>query len=222
MAAGAGERFGEDRPKQYLSLLGRPMLVWSVGRFAAHPAVTSITVVVAPGEEDRAGQILSEHNPDKVGRIVAGGDTRQQSVSLGLRSLDAGSKRVLVHDAARPCMSDDLLNRLIDALDECDAVIPALPAVDTLIHEQDGVLDAIIDRVHVCGVQTPQGFTTGLLLKAHERAASRGFTSSDDGSLVYALEEPVRVVHGERTNIKITVAEDFPIAEAILEAQRKK
>ncbi|MFQ5511535.1 MAG: 2-C-methyl-D-erythritol 4-phosphate cytidylyltransferase [Candidatus Krumholzibacteriia bacterium] len=220
MAAGGGTRLGADEPKPYRSLLGRPMIVWPLERLAHHPDVASVTVVVAPGEEGRARQLLAEYSIDKVGRIVAGGDTRQRSVSLGLRSLGEGSERVLVHDAARPCVSADLVNAVVRALDECSAVIPAVPAVDTMIHAQDGVLGAVVDRVHVCGVQTPQAFATELLIRAHDRAEESGFRSSDDASLVYALGEQVRVVPGERTNIKVTFAEDLGVAEAILKSQR--
>ena len=197
-------------------------MVWPVERFASHRAVASITIVVAAGEEDRVGRMMAGAGLTRVGRIVTGGSTRQQSVALGLQTLGDSSEKVLVHDAARPCLSDDLINRILGALQESSAVVPAVPSVDTLIHEHDGTVNAIVDRVWVRGVQTPQGFDTGLLVRAHRQAASRGFESSDDASLVYALQETVRVVPGERTNIKVTLPEDLQIAEAILRSRHGK
>jgi 2-C-methyl-D-erythritol 4-phosphate cytidylyltransferase len=155
---------------------------------------------------------------DKVDGVVAGGKTRQDSVRHGLEALPSSSETVLVHDAARPCLSSALLQRILDALGGSDAVVPALPAVDTLIREQSNHLDAVVDRVGISGVQTPQGFRTELLRRAHANAEAGGIKSSDDGSLVFALGEPVATVPGERTNIKITFEEDLAIAEAILGA----
>lgn len=221
VAAGDGARFGTDGPKQYQPLLGRPMMVWPAERFAAHAGITSITMVVAAGEEDRVGRMMADAGLTRVGRIVVGGSTRQQSVALGLQALGDSSDKVLVHDAARPCLSDDLISRILSALQECGAVVPAVPSVDTLIREHDGTVDAIVDRLRVRGVQTPQGFDTGLLIRAHRQAAARGFESSDDASLVCAIQETVRVVPGERTNIKVTLPEDLQIAEAILRSRRQ-
>jgi len=97
-----------------------------------------------------------------------------------------------------------------------DAVIPVTPAVDTLVREDGGMLDALLDRVHISAVQTPQAFRTDLIVRAHREAEAKGFSSSDEGSLVFALGETVRTIPGERTNIKITFEDDVPIAEAIL------
>ena len=196
-------------------------MVWPAERFATHAAIASITLVVAAGEEDRVRRMMADAGLTRIGRIVAGGPTRQRSVALGLQALGDSSDKVLVHDAARPCLSHDLISRVLSALQESVAVVPAVPTVDTLIHEHDKTVDAIVDRVRVRGVQTPQGFDTGLLIRAHQRAASRGFESSDDASLVYALRETVRVVPGERSNIKVTLPEDLQIAEAILRSRQE-
>jgi 2-C-methyl-D-erythritol 4-phosphate cytidylyltransferase len=123
---------------------------------------------------------------------------------------------VLIHDAARPCLSDALRDRLIDALAAHDAVVPAVPVTDTLIRDLDAGVDAILDRVHIAGVQTPQAFRLELIRRAHAAARDRGFKSSDDGSLVLALGEKVATVPGERTNLKVTFRDDLMIAEAIL------
>jgi 2-C-methyl-D-erythritol 4-phosphate cytidylyltransferase len=221
MAAGAGKRFEGAEPKKFHSLRGRPALAWAIERFGIHRSVDSISVVVAPGEEDRVRALVVSEQLAKVGQIIHGGATRQESVWMGLESLDPSCDTVLVHDAARPCLTASLVDRTLDALASCDAVVPVWPVVDTLVREEDGRVDAILDRAHIYGVQTPQGFRTGLLVKAHCRAQSDGFVSSDDGSLVFALGEPVMTIPGESTNIKITYIEDAMIAGAILERQRR-
>jgi 2-C-methyl-D-erythritol 4-phosphate cytidylyltransferase len=215
MAAGGGERLGGE-PKQFLRLRNRPVIVWAIETFSKHPGVSAVTVVANPGSEDRVGELLKQHRLDKIDGIVAGGKTRQDSVRHGLEALPSSSETVLVHDAARPCLSNALLQRIFDALVGSDAVVPALPAVDTLIREESSRLDAVVDRAGISGVQTPQGFRTELLRRAHANAEARGIRSSDDGSLVFALGEPVATIPGERTNIKVTFEEDLAIAEAIL------
>jgi 2-C-methyl-D-erythritol 4-phosphate cytidylyltransferase len=215
MAAGSGERFGGG-PKQFLSLCGKPVIVWAVASFCDHPNVGGITVVAEPGRLDEVGRMLEHHRLQKIDAIVAGGRTRQESVRLGLEALHSSSDTVLVHDAARPCLSGVMLQRILDALVLSNAVVPTLSAVDTLIREKSGRVDAVVDRTVVFRVQTPQGFRTGLLRRAHANAVAKGIVSSDDGSLVFALGEPVVTVPGESTNIKITFEEDMAIAEAIL------
>jgi len=219
MAAGSSERFGGE-PKQFLKLHGKPVIVWAVERFALHPGIDGITVVAAPGSEKEIGSMLEEYSLPKIDNVVAGGDTRQISVSNGLATLDSFSDSVLVHDAARPCLSNNLLQRMLEALTTADAVVPSLPIVDTLIRERSGQVDAIVDRTGVAGVQTPQGFRTDLLRRAHGEAVTKGITSSDDGSLVLALGETVATIPGERTNIKITFEDDVTVADAILGFQR--
>jgi 2-C-methyl-D-erythritol 4-phosphate cytidylyltransferase len=123
---------------------------------------------------------------------------------------------VLIHDAARPCLSAALRDRVLDALGSYDAVVPAVPVTDTLIRDVEARVDAMLDRVHISGVQTPQAFRADLIVRAHRIARERGLHSSDDGSLVLALAEQVATVAGERTNIKVTYREDLAIAEAIL------
>lgn len=216
MAAGRGERFGGEKHKQLATLCGRSVLSWSIDRFRSHPAVSETILVVPPGLEGTFAQALAAEGNEFAGKIVAGGDTRQESSWLGLQQVSKENTHVLVHDAARPCLSGELLARIIDALTGNNAVIPTVPVVDTLVRDRENAVDAIIDRVFVSGVQTPQGFEIELLLSAHRRARARGFLSNDDGSLVLALGERVATVAGDRTNIKLTYPEDMVVAEAIL------
>lgn len=209
VAAGSGDRLPGNTPKQLRLIAGRPMVAWSVERMAS-AGISSIVVVATPGHEDETRAAVGGAT------VVAGGDTRQVSVWNGLGALPAGASHVLVHDAARPCVSRELIDRVVAALSNCAAVVPSVPVVDTLVREANGRVEAIVDRNHVAGVQTPQGFSVALLRRAHEAARRREFVSSDDGSLVLAIGEPVATVPGERNNIKVTFTEDLRVAEAIL------
>lgn len=220
VAAGTGTRFSSGELKQYAAIAGRPMLAWSLGAFAGHAGIDAMTVVVRRGDESRVEAIIRDHRIAKVTAIVAGGATRQRSVALGIGALGEECDRVLVHDAARPCVTRDLIARTLTALDEAVAVVPVLPAVDTTVRANaDGQISEFLDRTRIMGVQTPQGFDTAVLRRAHNDAAESGRVSSDDGSLVFAIGESVQTIPGERTNIKLTFEDDIPIAEAILSAQ---
>ncbi|NIM19245.1 MAG: 2-C-methyl-D-erythritol 4-phosphate cytidylyltransferase [Candidatus Latescibacteria bacterium] len=216
MAAGTGGRFGPGEPKQFRKLNGCPTLGWAVRIFSDIEKVESVSIVIAPGLEQAAAGLVEDHGLKKVRNIVPGGKTRQESVRLGLEELADTVEYVLVHDAARPCVSRDLIERVCKALESCNAVVPVMPAVDTLVREVDNAVDAILDRNRIAAVQTPQGFRAELLLRAHKRAVSQGLLSSDDGSLVLAMGELVGTIPGEARNIKITYPEDMKVAEAIL------
>jgi 2-C-methyl-D-erythritol 4-phosphate cytidylyltransferase len=219
MAGGSGERFAAehgDAPKQLTPLCGRAMLAWSADALSLSDRIAVLVVVVPAELGDGLRDILAPRTAEKTHNFVAGGVTRQESVFNGLRALPEDVTHVLIHDAARPCASPALVDRVLAALGTHDAVVPAVAATDTLIRDYQGRVDAVVDRVHVAGVQTPQGFRHELILRAHKEAKARGFHSSDDGSLVLALGEPVHTVPGERTNIKVTFREDVAIAEAIL------
>ncbi len=216
MAGGSGERFGAGPPKQLAPLAGRPLLAWSVSVLSRSARIGAIVVVGPAEQETELRAAIPADAAARVRAFAAGGATRQESVFNGLRAMPDGTTHVLIHDAARPCLSQALRDRVLDALAGHDAVIPAVPATDTLVHVRDAHVDAIIDRVNVAGVQTPQGFRLDLIMKAHRAAKARGFASSDDGSLVLALGEPVFTVEGERMNIKVTFRDDLATAQAIL------
>jgi 2-C-methyl-D-erythritol 4-phosphate cytidylyltransferase len=161
--------------------------------------------------------VLTADADAKLHAFAPGGATRQQSVSSGLGAVPDGTTHVLIHDAARPCVSEALCERVIDALMVSSAVIPVVPATDTLVQVRDSRVQLMVDRTAIAGVQTPQGFRLDLIVEAHRAAKARGLESSDDGSLVLALGEPVVTVAGERSNLKVTYKEDIAIAEAILQ-----
>ncbi len=222
VAAGLGERFGDGTLKQLTPLAGMPMVAWSIKRIGDRRNVAGIALVVPPGCEDEMRAGIGKHGGSDVDMWVEGGETRQGSVCNGIDALPPEATHVIVHDAARPCLTDNLLQHILDALQTHNAVVPAIPATDTLVREVDGRVERVVDRTHVVGVQTPQAFDLELLRRAHENAQAKGLMLSDDGSLVLALDEEVVTVRGERTNIKVTYPEDLMIAEVILREQVRK
>lgn len=219
VAAGTGDRLGRGEPKAFVSVGGRPMLAWSLGAIGGRETLGRVVVAGPPAFSERTVELVERYGPAGGARVVAGGETRQRSVSLGLEALEDESEYVLVHDAARPCLRRTLVDRLVEALSAHDAVVPAVPVADTLVREVGGTVDAVLDRVRIAGAQTPQAFRTDLLVRAHRRAESRGFESSDDASLVFALGEPVHVVAGDPDNFKVTFPGDLEMAEAVLRAR---
>jgi 2-C-methyl-D-erythritol 4-phosphate cytidylyltransferase len=220
-AGGAGRRMG-DRPKAELLLLGRPMLELVVEPFLNNPDV--VEIVIALPEMLLDSTAISPR--DRRIKRVVGGEQRQDSVRAGLRVLRSDADVVLVHDAARPLVTAELIARVIGAV-EGDGIgaVAALPASDT-IHEavagrdaQTGLRNPIrrtLDRRFLWQAQTPQGFPRLLLEQAHEKAAAEGFIATDEAALLMHYGGAVTVVTGDRSNIKITVPEDIVIAEAIL------
>jgi 2-C-methyl-D-erythritol 4-phosphate cytidylyltransferase len=220
MAAGRGERFEGTAPKQLALVYGRPMVAWSIERFADCPEIGEIVLVIPPDQAESWRAAMAEPAGRHVSNLVGGGERRQESVRLGLEALPPQATHVLIHDAARPCLTKELIDRVVQALGENDAVVPVVPAVDTLVVDTNGAVDAVVDRAHIAGVQTPQAFERQLILGAHRKAHADGLESSDDGSLVLAMGAEVKTIPGERMNVKVTYPEDIAIAESIL-AMRK-
>jgi len=223
-AAGAGTRMAGGPPKQYLSLAGKPML-WHAARALCVPAVETVFVVLAPGDERFAAFDWSALS-GRIEPLYCGGATRRDSVYNGLvaamAAVDADDW-ILVHDAARPCLPRADLERLIE---ECkgDAIggILALPAADTVkraAKDEAGALRvaATEDRSQLWLAQTPQMFRAALLAQALKDARSE---LTDEASAVEAMGLRPRLVTGSRENLKVTFAEDLGIAEAIIAGRK--
>ncbi|HON38213.1 MAG TPA: 2-C-methyl-D-erythritol 4-phosphate cytidylyltransferase [Desulfomonilia bacterium] len=212
VAGGSGTRFG--RKKQFLDLCGVPLIRRTVDVFASHEAVDTIIVAVPPEDIDLTRQIL-EGAASPV-RVVQGGRTRQESVYNGLLNI-AGAGTVLVHDAVRPLVTGDLISRVLEGLGEGDACIPVLAVSNTLKEVREGVVVRTVPRSDLYEVQTPQAFPVLKILKAHTLARQRGILdATDDSAVIEQAGGVVRVVEGDPFNIKITVAKDLEIAEAML------
>lgn len=213
-AAGTGARFGSATPKQYLPLLGRPVIRHAAEALLADGAVTLIQPVVAEGEEARVAALL-EGLPALP--PVAGGATRQASVRAGLEALaarDPAPAIVLVHDAARPVVPAGTIPRLLAALGAAPGAIPAQPVADTLKRAGSGGLIAeTVPRAGLHRAQTPQAFRFAPLLAAHRAATAE---ATDDAQLLELAGEAVALVEGSETNVKITFPEDLARVEAAL------
>ncbi|MCG0314763.1 MAG: 2-C-methyl-D-erythritol 4-phosphate cytidylyltransferase [Calditerricola sp.] len=216
VAAGAGRRMQCAENKVFLRIGGTPVLLHSLRVFAAHPAVAHIVVVARAGEEERVRTLAQDLLPAKPLAVVTGGAERQDSVYAGLRALE-GCDVVLVHDAARPFVRPQHVDRLLAAVEETGAACLGVPVKDTVKRvDADGTIAATPPRSSLWLAQTPQAFWRTLLLEAHEAARADGVAATDDAALVERLGHPVRMVMGDYDNLKITTPEDVVVAEALL------
>ena len=151
--------------------------------------------------------------------VVGGGDSRQQSVRNGLQHVT--SEYVVVHDAARPFVTAEMVDRTLSSLADAEGAIVATPLDETLKRVDGDVVDETLTRAHLWRVQTPQSFRTSILLDAHDKASAEGFEVTDDASLVERYGGRVVVVHSTRANMKLTYPEDFVIAEAMLKSREQ-
>lgn len=214
VGAGSGTRLGLGS-KALVELRGRTLLARVVEVFLAVPEVEEIVVVAPASALERASAEVLRLEPLKPVAVCAGGETRQQSVRAGLARLE-GCSHVLVHDAARPLVSRDLVSRVLRAALESGAAIPGLAPPDALKRVEQGRLVESLDRSGVVLAQTPQGFAYQLLLRAHFEAADAGLVGDDDAQLVTATGHPVVVVPGEAVNLKLTTAADLRLLEALV------
>ncbi len=214
-SAGRGTRMG-SRKKNYLDILGRPVLAHTLAAFEACPLVTAIVIAAAPQDVGMCrDEVVERYGFKKVLAVVAGGAQRQDSVANALELSD-GFALTLVHDGARPLVTVDVIEAVIKAASESGAAIPAVPVKDTIKEASDGLVGRTVDRSALVAVQTPQAFRTELLLRAFSAARRDGFYGTDESSLVERLSEPVSIVAGAYENIKITTQEDLAWAEWIL------
>ncbi len=211
VAAGEGKRFGSA--KQFALLRGKPVLDWSLETFNDHPGVDEIILVVPDVWSKKSYPARYR----KIAAVVKGGQRRQDSVSLGFRTIDprrAGI--VLVHDGARPLAGRNLIKRVIEQTRKKGAVVPGLVLDETIKEAASGEVLETLDRTRLFRVQTPQGFFYPLLARALEKASADHFYGTDEAALVERLGERVFIIDGDPRNIKITVPLDLKMAEALL------
>ncbi|HET7412058.1 MAG TPA: bifunctional 2-C-methyl-D-erythritol 4-phosphate cytidylyltransferase/2-C-methyl-D-erythritol 2,4-cyclodiphosphate synthase [Pararhizobium sp.] len=224
VAAGRGERAGAsaEGPKQYRSIGGRPVLVYTLQMFLQHPLVAQIVVVIHPDDERFYETAIAQLADAKALLKVHGGATRQASVLHGLRALDdADVTHVLIHDAVRPFVSAEMIARIDEAFAAgAEAVLPALPITDTLKRAAMGEsVEATVPRAGLFAAQTPQAFTRQSILAAHQEAAISGQKEfTDDASIAEATGTLVRLIPGEADNVKLTTAHDIEMADRRLTA----
>ncbi len=211
VAAGRGSRAGEGAPKQYRMLAGQPVLSRSLAALASHPGISHVVAAIHPDD----GEAFAEAAQGLGALPVHGGATRQDSVRRGLEALaDFAPDLVLIHDAARPLLPHDVIDRLLDALAENDGAVPALPVVDSL-RTGETHADGEVDRSRLKRVQTPQAFRYAAIRAAHAKAAP---DATDDVTVALAAGLSVAFVEGNERLAKLTYPTDFARAEALLGA----
>jgi 2-C-methyl-D-erythritol 4-phosphate cytidylyltransferase/2-C-methyl-D-erythritol 2,4-cyclodiphosphate synthase len=229
-AAGRAARFNSDPSsgpssgssaavgnKVFAELAGKPLLRWTADAFAAHKSIDGIVVVAGANEVARCREVLS--GLDKLLAIVPGGETRQESVAIGLFTLGgAADDLVLVHDGARPLVSSEVITRCLLGAAEQGNAVAALPVADTLKAVDSSLrVQRTVDREGLWAVQTPQAFRVATLYDAYSAARDSGWTGTDEASLVEKFsDESVHLVPGDPRNFKVTRPEDLQLAEALL------
>jgi 2-C-methyl-D-erythritol 4-phosphate cytidylyltransferase len=207
VAAGRGERLGLDRPKAFANLGDEPLLAEPLRRLEACPWVDAVILVAPPGWEEPAILVAEEEGCGKVHACVAGGDTRSDSVRAGLAEVPQDALVVLVHDAARPLLSDEVVERVLAPLSEgWDGAVPGLPVGDTLKRVgSDGAVEETVARDTLWAVQTPQAFAADVL----RRVQADGGDATDCAGLVEAAGGRIKVVEGDPRLLKVTSEADL-------------
>lgn len=219
-AAGSGSRFGAEKPKQYLDLLGRPLIFHTLAALTAHPAIDRVWVVLAPDDPFWPDYDWSILGP-KLETVRCGGATRADSVTNALRAAAmsaADDDWVLVHDAARPCISQAMLDGLFDELaDDPVGGILAVPVADTLKRaDAEQRVAATESRDGLWQAQTPQMFRYGSLVEALEKCRD----VTDEAGAIESLGLQPRLVRGDSTNLKVTFPADLALAAMILRGRK--
>lgn len=223
LAAGSGRRFDDSRSKQFMEIGGESVLIRSVRVFQQSELFQEIVVVTRAADTDGVRKILHDAGMTKVTRVIAGGDTRQESAKRGFDAVNPVCTYVAIHDAARCLLTDDMLEAVMESAFVTGAAACAQRAVDTLKRTNgSGDITETIDRENCWQVQTPQVFLADMYRAASYLAEKDHVLATDDCALCERLGFSVRLVDCGRTNMKITYPEDVVIAEAILAARERK
>jgi 2-C-methyl-D-erythritol 4-phosphate cytidylyltransferase len=219
VAAGRGERLGSPYPKAFAKLGGRPLLAESLERLDESDWIEGIVVVVPPEWEDPTVLLAEEVGAGKVTLAVPGGETRSDSVRAGLAEVPEDAAVVLVHDAARPLLPPEVIERVVLGLEEgWDGAVPGLPVPDTLKRAEGEAVAETIDRSGLVAVQTPQAFVATVL----RAALARGGDGTDCAGFVERAGGRVRIVAGDARLVKVTSDADLAFAELLLAAEGRE
>ncbi len=214
---------GSRTSKNYLDLLGKPILAHTLAVFEGCRLIDEVVVVVTPGDEQYCRKVIIEgYGIKKVARVLGGGEERQGSVRKGLPDGEDGVGTIVVHDGARPLVTAGIIERTVEAARVSGAAVAAVRVKDTIKKGVDGLVSSTVARDGLFAVQTPQAFRADILLNAFKKAEEDGFIGTDESSLVERLDAGVSIVEGSYENIKITTAEDLILAEKFLEMSNVK
>src|ERR1700758_2245193 len=228
-AAGLGTRMGAETPKQFLELDGMPLILFTLRRLAACSAISEFFISARADDIVSLQDTVAKAGLGRPARVVHGGDTRQQSVANALAQVDPTTEIVVVHDAVRPFVSLEQIERVIAEARKRGAAILGIPAIDTVkevkrasLPEDVALITSTIPRERVVLAQTPQAFSTKLLKEAFARAEADAISASDESGLVERFGHDVYVVQGSDRNLKITRPADMELARFYLAQERRK
>lgn len=215
VAGGSGLRAGGGVPKQYQIIGGKPVIWWALKAFIEHPEISHVQVVVGSGHEAMFAEAVADL---KFPPFVTGGATRQDSCRIGVEACAALEPQfVLIHDAARPFVSKELISQIIATLQTQDSVVPGLPVADTMKYAPGGVITRTVDRSALWFAQTPQGFHFEKILTAHRKAVADNQAGlTDDAAVAEFAGMRVQMIAGEVQNKKLTTVADVEVANAEL------
>jgi 2-C-methyl-D-erythritol 4-phosphate cytidylyltransferase len=216
VAAGAGKRLKASKPKALVLLKGKPLVWYSLKAFEHSKMIKSVILVVHKSFVKQFRQLIARDRFKKVDVITPGGKTRSESVACGLRCLNTDADYVMVHDAARPFVTDRMIRSSLNAMHSASASIVAVPAKATIkkVDRKNLYVEETLARDTLWEVQTPQTFKKEVLVKAH--ASKAAIEPTDDAMLVEHMGIPVKIVRGDYRNIKVTTKEDLKFAEMLI------
>lgn len=214
-AAGSGKRMGAGQNKLFLELLDKPILIHTLEVFQQDPSCTGIWLAVKPEERDYIQGLLEQFGITKVKGLPAGGAERQHSVHSCMKEMQQVDI-VLVHDAARPFITHDIIANLVQSAHQNGAAIAGVRAKDTMKKVRNGIIEETVDRDSLWMIQTPQAFQYDLIVEAEDVAEKVGFLGTDEAMLVERLGHTVHIVESSYENVKMTTQEDLLFGEAIL------
>jgi 2-C-methyl-D-erythritol 4-phosphate cytidylyltransferase len=221
-AAGAGVRMGGETPKQFLSLEGVPIVVHTLRKFNDADSIDEIFLGLRPEDMDRARGEIQREGFNKRVRLVPGGASRQQTVTLALGEAPSTTEIVVVHDAVRPFVTTEMIHLAVEAARKSGAAILGIPSVDTVKQVERQTILGTIPRERIVLAQTPQAFQFEVLREACDRAEADGYEGTDESSLVERLGRTVTVLMGSDRNIKITKPSDLPLARLFIAQDHDK
>jgi len=218
-AAGSGERFGEE--KQFKLLSGRPLFFHTLKLFLQSDYIDEIIVAVPSANVDSTHRDVLSMSAGKPVKVVAGGTRRQDSVKNGIDVSDSDSTLVCIHDAARPFVTEDLIQRSISACEFADGAVVGIPSKDTVKFSENGLVKETLDREKIWLAQTPQCFHKNKLLQALYYAETENLTGTDESALMEAMGFSIKLVEGDSNNFKITTKDDWIRAEIVAVRQEQ-
>jgi 2-C-methyl-D-erythritol 4-phosphate cytidylyltransferase len=217
VAAGKGARMGPNVDKLFLEIAGRPVVAHTWGRFSEAKCIDEIILAVRDGMQSAFDDLAKAFNLNKPYRLVAGGAERQDSVCNGLDAVADDTEIVAIHDAARPCTSEALIEATIEAAHESGAAVAAQPVTDTIKESADGkVIKRTLDRSQLWAVQTPQAFHIDIIRRALSEVRHKGLHVTDDTAACELIGQPVQLVSSAQPNPKVTRPEDLAYIEMLL------